>query len=357
MVGVLKIQPQTASIDRTYVAHISALYTVEIRSRVDGELFGFHFRDGQEVEKGHLLFTIDPAPYQLAVRAAEAQLSKTQSDVAESQAQLEKAKKDVDRYEPLVKIHAIPEESLTDAQAAAQVQDAQLKQSQAEVEVQRAAVSQVKLNQEHTRIYAPISGIIGDRRVSPGNLVSATNTSPLATISSTDPMLVSFAVGDAEYLKYFAPRNGKPSGPDVAHYKLLLADGSAYPLRGKFLHVSRALNEKTDTLTIVLRFPNPHNVLRPGEYARVTADLEQTPDAILVPVVAVQTLQGTQSVLLVDSSNKVVQRTITTSSRQGENYVVSEGLKSGDRVIVEGQQKVAPGDTVKPHAVSQEAVS
>jgi membrane fusion protein (multidrug efflux system) len=237
------------------------------------------------------------------------------------------------------------------------VQDAQLKQSRAAVEVQRAAVSQATLNLAHTRIYAPISGIIGDRRISPGNLVSASSPNPLATISSTDPMLVTFAVGDAEYLKYFASRNGKPSGPDAAQYKLLLADGSTYPLKGQFLHVSRALNEKTDTLTIVLRFANPHNLLRPGEYARVTADLEQTPNAILVPVVAVQTLQGTQSVLLVDSSNKVVQRTITTSSRQGENYVVNGGLKPGDRVIVEGQQKVAPGDTVKPNNVSLDTVS
>jgi membrane fusion protein (multidrug efflux system) len=357
VVGVLKIQPRTASIYRTYVAHISALYTVDVRSRVDGELLNFHFRDGEMVHKGHLLFTIDPAPYRLALQSAQAQISKSESDVAESRAQLEKSKKDVQRYEPLVKIHAIPEENLTDAQAAAQVRDAQLKQSLAEVEVQRAAASQAELNLRHTRIYAPISGIIGDRRVSPGNLVSAGNTMPLATISSTDPMLVGFAVGDAEYLKYFASRTGKPSRPGSTHYKLLLADGSTYPFPGQFLYVSRELNQKTDTLTIVLRFPNPHNVLRPGEFAKVTADLEQAPDALLVPVVAVETIQGTQRVLMVDPSNKVVQRTITTSSRQGENYVVSGGLKPGDQVIVEGQQKVAPGDAVKPHYVSLDAVS
>lgn len=357
IVGVLDVQPQTASIYRSYVAHINALYTVDVRSRVDGELLNFHFHDGQEVHRGDLLFTIDPAPYRLAVQSAEAQLSRAQSNLTEAQAQLEKAKKDVERYQPLVKIHAIPEENLIDAQAAEQVRDAQLRQSEADVAVQKAAVSQARLNLEHTHIYSPISGIVGDRRVSPGNLVSASNSMPLATISSMDPMLVSFAVGDAEYLKYFASRSGNASGPDGAHYKLLLADGSTYPETGRLMHVSRALNQKTDTLTIVLRFPNPHNVLRPGEYGKVSADLEHAPNAILVPVIAVQTIQGTQRVDLVDDSNKVVQRTITTSSRQGGNYVVSSGLKSGDRVIVEGQQKVEPGDVVKPHNVKLEAVS
>lgn len=357
VVGVIHIQPQTASVYSTYVAHIDALYTVDIRSRVDGELLNFHFRDGQEVQKGSLLFAIDEAPYRLALQAAEAQLSKSRSDLAQAQAQLEKAKKDVDRYVPLANIHAIPEEDLTDAQASAQVREAQLKQSQAEVAVQEVAVSQAELNLQHTRIYAPISGIVGDRRVSPGNLVSASNSGPMATISSTDPMLVSFAVGDAEYLKYFASRTGKTSAPDAAHYKLLLADGSAYPHPGQLMHVSRALNQKTDTLTIVLRFPNPHNVLRPGEYGKISADLEQTSSAILVPVIAVQSIQGTESVYLVDKNNKVVQRTITTSSRQGENYVVSSGLNTGERIIVEGQQKVAPGDIVKPHNVTLDAVS
>ncbi len=339
------VEPRTVAIYRTYVARVRALYTVQIRSRVEGELTAFHFRDGEEIRKGRLLFSIDPAPYQIAVQSAQANLARATSNLAGSQAQLQKAQRDVDRYEPLAKIHAIPGQDLADARAAQQVRDAQLKQSQAEVEVQKAAVSQARLNLEHTRIYSPIDGVIGDRKVDPGNLVSASSTTPLATISSSNPILVSFAVGDAEYLRYFAARNGH-SRADGANYELLLADGSRFPFPGRFMHVSRALNQQTDTLTIVLRFPNPHHVLRPGEYARVRADLERQPNTLLVPVVAVQTIQGTESVLLVDRDNKVRQRTITTSSRQGENYVVSGGLNPGDRVIVEGQQKVRPGDKV-----------
>jgi membrane fusion protein, multidrug efflux system len=155
----------------------------------------------------------------------------------------------------LAKIHAIPGQDLADARAAEQVRNAQLKQSQAEVEVQKAAVSQARLNLAHTRIYSPIDGIIGDREVDPSNLVSASSATPLATISSSEPMLVSFAVGDAEYLRYFAARNGH-SRADGANYELLLADGSRYPYAGQFMHVSRALNQQTDTLTVVLRFPN-----------------------------------------------------------------------------------------------------
>lgn len=352
VVGVMAVEPQTASIYRKYVGRIQARYTVNIRPRVEGELVSYHFRSGQMVKKGKLLFAIDPTPYRLAVQAAEAQLSKSQSDLAESQAQLQKAHKDLERYQPLAKIHAIPEQNLADAEAAVQVRNAQLKQMEAEVQVQRAAVSQAKLNLRHTRIYSPITGVIGKRQVDPGNLVSATSATPLATVSSSDPMLVSFAVGDAEYLKYFVPQNGQPPHPGTVDYDLLLADGQKYSYPGKFMHVSRSINEQTDTLTIVLQFPNPHHVLRPGEYAQVLADLEQRPNTLMVPVVAVQTLQGTESVLLVDGKDKVVQRTITTSSRQGENYVVSGGLKPGDRVIVKGQQKVEPGDTVKPHVVA-----
>lgn len=344
-VGVTTVQPRTVPIYRAYVARIRALYTVQIRSRVEGELTAFHFRDGEEIRKGRLLFTIDPAPYQIAVQSAQATLARATSNLAGSEAQLQKARRDVERYEPLAKIHAIPGQDLTDARAAEQVREAQLKQSQAEVEVQKAAVSQARLNLEHTRIYSPIDGVIGDRKVDPGNLVSASSPTPLATISSSDPMLVSFAVGDAEYLQYFAAHNGHSSA-DGADYELLLADGSRYPHTGRFRHVSRALNQETDTLTIVLSFPNPNHVLRPGQYARVRADLERQPNTLLVPVVAVQTVQGTESVLLVDRDNKVKQRTITTSSRQGENYVVSAGLKPGDRVIVQGQHKVRPGDKV-----------
>ena len=351
-VGVTAVQPKTVAIYRAYVARIRAQYTVQIRSRVEGELTAFHFRDGEEIRKGSLLFTIDPAPYQIAVQSAKANLARATSNLAGSQAQLQKAHRDVDRYEPLAKIHAIPGQDLADARAAEQVRESQLKQSQAEVEVQKAAVSQARLNLAHTRIYSPIDGIIGDRKVDPGNLVSASSATPLATISSTEPMLVSFAVGDAEYLRYFAALNGH-SRADGANYELLLADGSRYPYPGQFMHVSRALNQQTDTLTIVLRFPNPHHVLRPGQYARVRADLERQPDTLLVPVVAVQTIQGTESVLLVDRENKVRQRTITTSSRQGENYVVSGGLKPGDRVIVQGQHKVRPGDKVDALSVAE----
>lgn len=355
VVGVMVVRPHTVPISREYVARIRALYTVAVRSRVTGELTGYYFHPGQSVTKGMLLFRIDPAPYRIALASANASLSKAESDLAQSKARLEKAKKDVDRFRPLAKIHAIPQQDLADALAAEQERVAQLAQSKAGVQLQRSLVSQAKLNLSHTRIYSPISGTVGDLKVDPGNLVNAADNVPLTIVSSTDPMLVGFSVSDAEYLRYFAKGSGRHTGSSAAHaaqYELLLADGARYPGQGVFRHVGRALNEKTDTLKVVLGFRNPKGILRPGEYAQVRADLEERPKSILVPVVAVHALQGVESVLLVDKGNKVVERTVTTSARQGESYVVSSGLRPGDRVIVAGRQKVEPGDVVQPHFIS-----
>lgn len=352
VVGVMTVHPHTVSISRQYVARIRALYTVAVRSRVTGELLNYYFHPGQSVAKGKLLFRIDPAPYRIALATAKAGLSKAQSDLAGAKARLEKAKKDVDRFRPLAKIHAIPQQDLADALAAEQERGAQLKQSEAEVQLQRSLESQSKLNLAHTRIYSPISGTVGELKVDPGNLVNSSDKTPLTIVSSTDPMLVGFSVSDAEYLHFFAKAGNHSTQPRAARYKLLLANGVEYPEQGVFRHVGRALNEKTDTLKVVLGFPNRNNILRPGEYAQVRANLEQRPNTILVPVAAVHALQGIESVFVVDKGDKVVERTITTSSRQGEDYVVSSGLRPGDRVIVEGRQKVEPGDVVEPRNVA-----
>lgn len=350
VVGVTTVEPRTIPLFREYVARTDAFYTVGVRPRVSGELTSYNFTAGQAVEKGRLIFQIDPAPYQIAVQAAQAHVQRVYSDRAEAEAQLNKAKADVARYEPLAHIHAIPEEDLADARATQRVREAQLEQQNAEVQVQQASLDKARLELTYTNIYSPITGTIGQREVDPGNLVSSDEKTPLVTISTDDPVLVSFVVSDADYLRYFAPHSAKRR-TESTKYQLLLADGSSYPQAGKFHAISRALNQQTDTLTVVLLFPNPHHVLRPGEYAKVRTDLQKEPSALLVPVTAVQTLQGTKSVLLVSGSSKAVLRTVQTSERQGDNYIVSGGLKPGDRVIVQGQNKVTPGDAVSVQAV------
>lgn len=346
VISATVLQPQTIPLFRNYVARTAAFFSVDVRPRVSGELTGYNFEAGQEVRKGRLLFQIDPAPYQLAVQEAQAHLLRAQSDRAESLAQLNKAKADVARYEPLAKIHAIPEQDLADARATETVREAQLKQTEAEIQVQQSSVNQAKLKLAYTSIYSPLTGTIGQREVDPGNLVNADQQAPLATVSSDDPVLVTFAVSDAEYLQFFAPQPKAKHRADAIRYELLLANGERYRHPGAFRAISRALNQQTDTLTVVLVFPNPDHVLRPNQFAQVRADLQQQQDALLVPVTAVTTLQGTQSVLLVDHRSVVVQRTISTSARVGDSYVVSGGLQPGDRVIVEGGNKVQPGDVV-----------
>lgn len=345
----MMLQPQHVPLDREYVARTDAFYTVAVKPRVSGELASYNFVDGQSVQKGRLLFQLDPLPYRIGMQAAKAHLAHAESDRAEAQAQLHKAHADVARYEPLAAIHAIPEENLADARATVQVREAQLKQAEAEVQVQQTTVSEAQLKLSYTKIFSPITGTIGERMVDPGNLVSADEKGALATVSTDDPVLVSFSISDADYLKLFAPAHGGHDREPKPAYQLVLADGSTYPHKGRFHAISRTLNQQTDTLTVVLTFPNPRHLLRPGQFARVQAALEQREDALLVPIPAVRTLQGTQSVLLIDGSGKAVQRTITTASRQGDNYVVSGGLNPGDKIIIEGQNKVAPGDKVDAH--------
>lgn len=352
VVGVTTLETRRIPLFQEYVARTDAFYTVEVRPRVSGELVSYNFIAGQTVQKGRLIFQIDPAPYQIAVQAAQAHVQRVQSDLTEALAQLNKAKADVARYEPLAHIHAIPEEDLADALATEKVREAQVEQQNAEVQVQQAALNKARLELTYTKIYSPITGTIGQREVDPGNLVSSDEKTPLVTISTDNPVLVSFVVSDADYLRYFAPQSSVKRKPESTKYQLILADGSSYAQTGKFHAISRALNQQTDTLTVVLLFPNPYHILRPGEYAKVRTDLQEAPSALFVPVTAVKTLQGTKSVLLVNSSNKVVLRTIETSERQGENYIISGGLKAGDRVIVQGQNKVEPGDSVSVQAVS-----
>ena len=351
VVGVSTLQPRSVPLFRDYVARTAAFYSVDIRPRVSGELTGFNFQVGQAVRKGRLLFQIDPVPYRIAMQEARAHVLRAESDRAESLAQLNKAKADVARYEPLAKIHAIPEQDLADARATELVREAQLKQTEAEIQVQQSTVNQAQLKLSYTSIYSPLTGTIGQRNVDPGNLVNADQQTPLVTISSDDPVLVSFAVSDAEYLRFFAPQRGAKNRPQNITYDLLLANGEEYGHVGSFRAISRELNQQTDTLTVILMFPNPDHVLRPNEFAQVRADLQQQEKALLVPVTAVITLQGTQSVLLVDSQSRVVQRTISTSAREGDSYVVSGGLQPGDRVIVEGKDKVQPGDVVTVQTV------
>jgi RND family efflux transporter MFP subunit len=383
---VVEVPQRTVQVAADFVARTEAVPTVEIRARISGVLEHVRFREGSEVKKGQVLFVIQQAEYSAALQSARAQLAKAEADllrakdtsvVERQRAQLDQAKADlgknqadVARYRPLVKEQAIPQQDLDTAlsreeaaRAGVQAAEAALKDSvlsqrtaiqlaEAAVESGKASVTQADLNLQYTTIESPISGIVSKLSVDVGNLVGKGDPTLLATVSSINPIFADFSLTEADYLRLVkriptlgrgeVARNQRPT------LDLVLADGSVFPQKGIPIFVDRAIDQKTGTIQVRAEFPNPQWVLRPGQFVRVRAVTEEVPNAILVPQVAVQELQGAKTVLVVGEGDKVVQRTVTLREPYQDFYIVTAGLKPGERVIVEGLQKARPGMQVKP---------
>jgi len=306
---------------------------VEIRARVEGFLEAVNFREGSLVRKGDPMYEIDRKPL-------EATLAGAKADQATAQARLEKARNDVSRYTPLVEKQAVSQQELDNALAA---RDA----ATSEVEAAKAAVEKSTLDLSYTVITSPIDGLVGATEVKPGNLVGRGESTRLTTISQINPMLFRVAVTEADYLRYAkreSPQTGRaPRGADI---QLTLADGSVYKETGRVNLVDRAVDPTTGTLGLELSFPNPDLLLRPGQYGRTRLLLETKTGALLVPQRAVQELQSIYSVAVVDASNKVAFRTVKVGLRVGTLWVIEEGVKQGDHVVVEGLQRIQDGMTV-----------
>src|SRR5262245_2848337 len=381
-VVVAEVVKKTVPITAEFVAQTDAVQTVELRARVQGVLERVRFKEGSEVKEGQVLFEIEKSQYEAALQSARAQLAKAQADLAKAQEQVEvdraraeldqrkaalaKTQADVARYTPLAQAKAVPQVDLDNAQAANQVaaagvsaaeaalKDTQLQQrigiqqAQAAVEAARAAVIQAQLDLSYTTIKAPVTGIIGRLNVDEGNLVGRGEPTLLATMSTIDPIKISATLSETDYLRFTRrAAERRASGYDVP-LEMVLADGTRYPLRGRTTTLDRTVDPKTGTIVIDALFPNPDKLLRPGQFGRVRAVVEERPDAVLVPQQAVQEIQGQKSVLVVGAEDKVSLRTVTLGERIGDLTIVARGLEPGERVIVEGIQKVRPGMQVKP---------
>ena len=382
---VVEVPQRTVQVGADFVARTEAVPTVEIRARVSGVLEQVRFREGSEVKKGQVLFAIQQDEYKAALQSARAQLAKAEADllrakdasvVDRARASLDRAKADlgkdradVARYRPLVEQQAIPKQDLDTAlsreqastagvaAAEANLQDTILSQrtaiqlAEAAVEAGKAAVTQADLNVKYTVVESPITGIISKLAVDTGNLVGKSEPTLLATVSAVDPIFADFAITETDYLR-FVKRipglgRGEVSRNQAPMLELMLSDGTVFPHKGRPIFVDRAIDQKTGTIQVRAEFPNPQRVLRPGQFGRVRAVTEEVPDAILVPQVAVQDLQGAKTVMVVGEDNKVAMRTLTLRQPYQEFYIVAAGLKPGERVIVEGIQKVRPGLVVK----------
>ncbi len=335
-VVVAPVTPSTVPIYGEYVARTEARQTVEIRARVAGFLEKVLFREGSQVKVGQLLFVIDQRPYKAALQEARGSL-------AQAQASLEKAQKDVARLRPLVAEDAAPQVDLDNAESAVQY-------GRASIDKARAAITRAELDLKFTEIRSPIAGTIGKEEVAVGNLVSRDQTL-LTTVSSWDPMRVVFSISEVDYLRRAQLfHSGSPflPEPNAAPFELIIADDSVYPFRGRLSFVDRTLNLTTGTLNVYVSFPNPNQLLRPGLFGRVRIMLEERPNTLLVPQRAVQIMQGVQNVLVVGIDDQVVLRTVTLGERYQDLVLVTEGLKPGDRVVVDGLQRAIPGQKVAP---------
>jgi membrane fusion protein (multidrug efflux system) len=383
-VVVADVQQRTVPIVRDFTARTEGIPTVDVRARIPGVLEQVLYNEGTEVKQGQTLFKLQRAEYAAALESAQAQLSKAQADLTRAkdtsvvdraraqldqrQADLEKAKRDVDRYKPLAEARAIPQQDLDTAQsqekvavagvevAAAALRDSQLAQrtqielADAAVQSAKAAITQADLNLGYTTITAPINGIIGKIQVDAGNLVGKNEPTLLATISAVDPIYVEFPVAEADYLRLSSQIKLDSQGrgqESERRLELYLADNSLFPQKGRLIFIGRAFDTKTGTIPVQAEFPNPSRSLRPGQFARVRATVDRRPDAILVPQLAVQEQQGAKIVYVVEGDEKVALRPVSLDERVGDLYIVKQGLKPGERVIVEGAQKVRPGMQVK----------
>jgi membrane fusion protein, multidrug efflux system len=360
-----------------YPAQTYARNTVEVRGRVDGYIDKWLFRPGQEVRAGDVLYVLDLRPYQAAVEQAKGNVAQSEADLefarkqvallqaeanlAVMQANLVKAQQDNERLMPLVKDEAAAQQELDTAVAALRSGEANVRAAQAnvdqtrlstqtqisstagKVDAQRAALRTAELNLEYATIRAPISGLIGDTLVPVGGLVTANAAQPLTTIVPLDPIWVRFKVTESRYLSF--KKNPTLLRSALA---LILADASEFPQKGRIENTLNQVDPKTGTLELQASFPNPQRTLLPGQFGKVRVETELRRNVILVPQRAIQQIQSEQTVFTVNASNIVELRAIATAERVGEDWIVQQGLKPGDRVIVEGQLKVRPGMRVTP---------
>lgn len=311
---------------------------IEIRARVEGFLESVEFAEGTIVRKGQLLYTIDPRPFESALAQARAKLAEAEADLA-------RARQDVVRYEPLVAKNAI---SRQEYETAVAVESAQA----SAVEAARAQVESAELDLGYTKVLAPDTGLAGKTEVYPGTLVGRGESTLLTRISKTDPIHVRFTLPERDYLYYARTTQERraAAGAELP-LELVLADGSVHPAPGRFVFVDRSVDPRTGTILLEASFPNSDRIVRPGQYARVRAAVDFKKNAILVPQRAVSEMQGIYSVAVVGADDTIESRMVTPAQRIGSLWVIDEGLAAGERVVVEGLQKVRPGVRVTAETV------
>ena len=370
-VEVAKVVQQDVPVSREWIGTLDGMVNAAIKAQVTGYLRTQNYSEGSFVRKGQLLFEIDPRPFEAVLDQARGQLSQANGQLAQAKAQLvqseaqlvqaqanqRKTQLDFDRYVPLAKQQAITQQDLDNATqnnlsalaqvdaARAQIETAkaQIQAAAAAVEAGTAAVEAAQVNLGFTRLTSPIDGIAGKAQVQIGNLVSPAGGA-ITTVSTLDPIKAEFTVSEQEYLNFTRGGNNLSR----LQLDLFLADGSTYQHKGRFLFADRQVDQTTGAILLTAQFPNPGNILRPGQYAKVRAVVGTRQNALLVPQRAVMELQGNYLVAVVNDQNRVEIANVKVGDRVGSLWLINGGLKAGQRVIADGSMKVGAGMQVNP---------
>lgn len=357
-VEVAAVEQTDVPVYGEWIGTLAGQVTADVKAQVTGYLLRRDYTEGSYVTKGQLLFEIDPRPFQAALdlakgqlAQAEAQLTQDQAQVATAQANQLKSQLDVEKYAPLAKAEAVSQQDYDDAnqtnlanKAQVQAANAAIEAAKAQIQAGQAAVETASINLGFTRIASPIDGIVGIAQAQVGDLVSV-SSSALTTVSTVDPIRDYFTVSEQTYLDLSKRFSG--SNADRWKLQLILADGTTYADEGNFYFADRSVDQNTGSIQLAALFPNPGNVLRPGQYGKVRAVISVQHNALVIPQAAINEQQGSYQVAVVGPDDKVAVRPVQVGQKTGTMWVIQDGLKPGERVVVEGQHLLRPGATVQ----------
>ena len=349
-VEVVPVEQKDVPIYGEWIGTLDGFTNADVRAQVTGYLMRQAYQEGAFVRKGQLLFQIDPRPFQAALDQAAGQLAQAKASLANAQAVQGRTQLDVERYTPLAKEQAASQQDLDNSVQNNLAAKATVATAEAQIKTAEAALETAQINLDFTRLVAPIDGIAGQAQLQVGALVNL-SSGPVTSVSTVEPIKVYFTVGEPQYLAWrrrFPTEASRLEADKNLRLQLILADGSVYPHDGTFYFADRQVDVGTGAIRIAGLFPNPGNILRPGGYGKVRAVIRLQHDALLVPQRAVTELQGGYQVAVVGGDDKVSVRTVTVGDRVGNEWVIAEGLKPGERVVAEGVQKVRQGAHVNP---------
>jgi membrane fusion protein (multidrug efflux system) len=337
-IQVIEVIQKDVPIYAYFVGQVYGQEDISINARVEGYLTGILFEEGSRINKGKLLYTIDPEPFKAA-------LASEKSKVAQAQTMLVNAENELARYKPLAEIDAVSKSDLDFAQAN---HDASL----AAVEAAKASLRMAEINLSYTRVKSPISGFIGKTMARVGEFVGRSpNPIILNTVSMVENIRVQFFLTEGQYLylaRAYMKADEEPEESEKASIELLLADGTMHRHKGKLDFINREIDSETGAILVQASFPNPELLLKPGQFSRVKIKMKEEKGALLVPQRCVNELQGKYSVFAVNSENKIESKQIMIAEKYGDYYITSEGLQPKDKIVLEGLQKVGSGMVVNP---------